>query len=131
MKITNKEAIADSGKYIRRKGTDADFATRILLFTGEDESSFEETDTLPRPQEQVATAERDAAIAALIRHRYPEDDEFAIQRKAIATLMEISGNSGNSDLSEFADYNRFAETCKAEVDARIAAEAENPENSEI
>ena len=57
----------------------------------------------------VTKAEKNIIISALIRERYTVDDEFAILRQR------------DSKPDEFAEYNNFAETCKAEANSIIGS----------
>lgn len=63
MKIQGKEIIADDGKYLHRIGSDAYFK-RCTLLSGENESNFEEVDTIPeQPEEPTAPAESKESMA--------------------------------------------------------------------
>lgn len=57
----------------------------------------------------VAKAEKGAIVSALIRERYTVDDELAIQRQR------------DTKPDEFAEYNNFAEACKAEANSIIGS----------
>jgi hypothetical protein len=57
----------------------------------------------------VTKAEKNIIISALIRERYTVDDEFAILRQR------------DTKPDEFAEYNNFAEACKAEANSIIGS----------
>lgn len=57
----------------------------------------------------VPEVSKAAIVSALIRERYTVDDEFAILRQR------------DTKPDEFAEYNNFAEACKAEADRIIGS----------
>ena len=57
----------------------------------------------------VTKAEKNIIISALIRERYTVDDELAILRQR------------DTKPDEFAEYNNFAEACKAEANSIVGS----------
>lgn len=76
----------------------------VAVEATEDREAGFEFDTLI-----VTKAEKNIIISALIRERYTVDDELAILRQR------------DSKPDEFAEYNNFAETCKAEANSIIGS----------
>ena len=56
-----------------------------------------------------ATDRKSAIVSALIRESYTVDDELAVQRQR------------DTKPDEFAEYNNFAEACKAEANSIIGS----------
>jgi len=109
IKIENNQVFSTDVKYIHRIGTDTYFKRGTVLNT-DTEADFEEVDEIP----PYTKAEYDAKVAELVREKYTESEEFALQRKAInaafapATLSEECGGV----LEEYAAYNTYVEECK-------------------
>ena len=95
-KIGNHTKLTASEGYIHRLGTDI-YATSIIMLPADSIDDYEEVDSIP----SMTKADYDARVAALVRERYSESEEFAIQRKAI-----------NGDRTEFEQYNAYVEQCK-------------------
>lgn len=102
----NHRITSDSGKYVRRLA-DGLTATAIAAMTYAPED-YEEVDEMPATFDETAYK---AAVERLIRERYTVADELGILRQR------------DTKPEEFAEYNAFAEQCKAEARAEIAAEA--------
>jgi len=102
----NHRITSDSGKYVRRLA-DGLTAKAIAAMTYAPEE-YEEVDELPVTIDEAAYK---AAVERLIRERYTVADELGILRQRDAKPQE------------FAEYNAFAEQCKAQARAEIAAEA--------
>lgn len=103
----NHRITSDSGKYVRRlaDGLTAK-AIAAMTYNADD---YEEVDELPMTVDESAYK---AAVERLIRERYSVADELGILRQR------------DTKPQEFAEYNAFAEQCKAEARAEIAAEAD-------
>lgn len=99
--------MSDSGKYVRRLA-DGLTAKAIAAMTYAPEE-YEEVDELPVTMDEAAYK---AAVERLIRERYSVADELGILRQR------------DTKPQEFAEYNAFAEACKAQARAEIAAEAD-------
>lgn len=102
----NHRITSDSGKYVRRLA-DGLTATAIAAMTYAPED-YEEVDEMPATFDETAYK---AAVERLIRERYSVADELGILRQR------------DTKPQEFAEYNAFAEACKAEARAEIAAKA--------
>lgn len=103
----NHRITSDSGKYVRRI-SDGLTATAIAAMTY-NADDYEEVDEMPVTVDDAAYK---AAVERLIRERYSVADELGILRQRDAKPQE------------FAEYNAFAEACKAQARAEIAAEAD-------
>ena len=107
IQYNNHRITSDSGKYVRRLA-DGLTATAIAAMTYAPEE-YEEVDELPVTMDEAAYK---AAVERLIRERYTVADELGILRQR------------DTKPQEFAEYNAFAEQCKAQARAEIAAEAD-------
>lgn len=106
--------------YIHRKGTD-NYAKATIMLSGETLDMYEIVDKKP----EYTKAECDAKVNELVRMRYSESEEFAIQRKMLSVmlpqLMALSDdeNTGSIDpekaMSEYAKYNAYVEKCKLDA----------------
>lgn len=109
LKITDKgqyrEITATSG-YLHRIGTEV-YAKSCIMLPTDREADFEEVASVPKYTE----TDYKERVERLIRERYSVADELGILRQ-----RDIKPE-------EFAEYNAFAEQCKAEARAEIAAEA--------
>lgn len=109
LKITDKgqyREIAATSGYLHRLGTEV-YAKAAIMMPTDTEDNFEEVASIPTYTE----AEYEAEVVRLIRERYSVADELAILRQR------------DSKPEEFAAYNAFAEECKAQAKAQLAAEA--------
>ena len=107
IQYNNHRITSDSGKYVRRV-SDGLTAKAIAAMTY-DAEDYEEVDTLPVTIDETAYKER---VEHLIRERYTVADELGILRQR------------DTKPQEFAEYNAFAEQCKAQAKAQLAAEAQ-------
>ena len=107
IQYNNHRITSDSGKYVRRLA-DGLTATAIAAMTY-NADDYEEVDELPVAFDETAYK---AAVERLIRERYTVADELGILRQR------------DTKPEEFAAYNAFAEACKAQARAEIAAEAD-------
>lgn len=106
--IENNQVFSDDGKYVHRKGTDLYFK-RAMILPSQSIDDFEEVNELP----PYTKTEYDAKVAELVREKYSESEEFAIQRKAINAAFSPSPvNKDNKAISEYREYNEFVEECK-------------------
>lgn len=105
--LKDNQVYSDQGKMVHRLGSDAYFsrATTLPADTAED---FEEVDELPA----FTKTEYDAKVAELVRERYSDSEEFAIQRKY---LNALGGNEDSVAVAEFETYNAFVEDCKVKA----------------
>lgn len=106
IEYNNHRITSDSGKYVRRR-SDGLTAKAIAAMTY-NADDYEEVDEMPVTVDESAYK---AAVERLIRERYTVADELGILRQRDAKPQE------------FAEYNAFAEQCKAQARAEIAAEA--------
>ena len=106
IQYNNHRITSDSGKYVRRisDGLTAK-AIAAMTYNADD---YEEVDELPVTIDETAYKER---VESLIRERYTVADELGILRQR------------DTKPEEFAAYNAFAEACKEQARAEIAAEA--------
>lgn len=109
--IENKQVFSTEDKYIHRLGTETYFKRGMVLPNDEVED-FEEVDELPK----FTKSEYDAKVAELVRSKYSDSEEFAIQRKY---LNSLSGDKNSDAVKEYEEYNTFVEQCKED--------AKNPE----
>ena len=110
IEIKNGEVYSTDGKIVHRVGTDIYF-TRGMVFPATDvKANFEEVDAFP----PYTKAEYDAKVAELVRERYTDSEEFALQRKAInAAFAPASLPADNANaMDEYAAYNAYVEKCK-------------------
>lgn len=105
IEYNNHRITSDSGKYVRRLA-DGLTATAIAAMRYAPEE-YEEVDELPVTMDEAAYK---AAVERLIRERYTVADELGILRQR------------DTKPQEFAEYNAFAEACKAQARAEIAAD---------
>lgn len=105
---------ADKG-YIHKIGTDT-YVKSIIMLPTDSIEDYEEVEEIPA----FNKSQYDAKVAELVRERYSESEEFAIQRKAINEAFSPSTVSADSSaMQEYREYNSFVEDCKVR--------AKNPE----
>lgn len=107
IRYDNHRITSDSGKYVRRI-SDGLTAKAIAAMTYAPEE-YEEVDEMPVTIDEAAYK---AAVERLIRERYTVADELGILRQR------------DTKPEEYAEYYAFAEQCKAQARAEIAAEAD-------
>ncbi len=100
IEYNNHRITSDSGKYVRRLA-DGLTAKAIAAMTYAPEE-YEEVDEMPVSFDETAYK---AAVERLIRERYTVADELGILRQR------------DTKPQEFAEYNAFAEACKAQAKA--------------
>lgn len=108
--------------YIHKIGTDT-YAKSVIMLPDETEDMYEEVAEIP----PYTKAEYDAKVNDLVRQRYSESEEFAIQRKMLNTLMSpmaMSEEGAESAVTEYAEYNAYVEQCKADATDAILADIE-------
>ena len=105
--IENNQVFSTEDKFIHRIGTDTYFKRGTTLLS-DSVSDYEEVDEVPTYTKE----EYDAKVGDLVRERYSDSEEFAIQRKAINAAFSPSVANAESALSEYAEYNAFVEECK-------------------
>lgn len=111
IKIENKQVFSTEGKNIHRKGSEVYFKRGAVL-KDDTESDYEEVDEVPA----FTKAEYDAKVSELIRERYTESEEFALQRKAINAAFSPSTTDADAKaMDEYREYNQYAEECKAKA----------------
>ena len=104
IKIEKNQVFSTEGKYVHKIGTDTYFKRGTTL-KSDTIDLFEEIDVLP----SYTKEEYDEKVSELVRQKYTESDEFAIQRKAINST--ILGEKENLT-DEYIQYNAFVEECK-------------------
>lgn len=98
IQIQNNQVFSTEDKPIRRKGTDTYFRRGTVL-PADTAADFEEVDAIPA----YSREDYEAEVERLIRARYSVSQELAILRQR------------DTKPDEFAEYNDFAERCKAEA----------------
>lgn len=102
--------------WIHKKGTET-YAKSIMMLPTDSIDDYEEVDEIPA----FTKSEYDRKVAELVRRRYSESEEFAIQRKRMNAITAASGESvagsAGSELanSEYEEYNSYVERCKEEA----------------
>lgn len=107
LKITDKgqyREIAATSGYLHRLGTDV-YAKAAIMLPTDREADFEEVASVPKYTE----TDYKERVERLIRERYSVADELGILRQR------------DTKPEEYAEYYAFAEQCKAEARAEIAA----------
>lgn len=131
------EISCDKAHIIRRKGSADTTENRMTTVPSGTEEEWEEVvlvDVLAAKERREREEAYKADVVARIRVRYSSDDENAILRKMLAvTVLPMPAAEGaeleaveqrtQQVVSEFDEYNTFAEQCKAE--ARKACFAED------
>lgn len=123
------EISCDKAHIIRRKGSDDATENRMTTVPSGTEDEWEEVvlaDVLAAKEAQKREEAYKADVVTRIRVRYSSDDENAILRKMLAvTSMPMPAAEGaeleaieqrtRQIMTEFDEYNTFAEECKAEA----------------
>lgn len=115
--------------YIHKLGTD-NYAKAIIMLASDTDDMYEEVAEIP----PYTKAEYDAKVAELVRQKYSESEEFAIQRKMLNTLiapMTLSEDAAESAMDEYNAYNVFVESCKADAPAAILEDIEKRRAEEV
>lgn len=126
--INNKLVMltASEGCVLRRKGGDPHSEIRNVAVTTADLDNWEEVPVADIPP--YTKAEYDAKVAELVRSRYSESEEFALQRKMLnAMLPQPLSEDGDTEpfdaekaMAEYAQYNTYVEQCKTNAPRAIA-----------
>ena len=116
----------DESHVLRRKGSDDGSDIRRVSTKHPDD--WEEVPVGDIPA--YTRNEYETKVDELIRRRYSASEEFAIQRKMLNALMpqtaaldgdaEAATFDADKAIAEYAEYNAYAEQCKAEAPAAIA-----------
>lgn len=123
------EISCDKAHIIRRKGSDDTTENRMTTVPSGTEDEWEEValaDVLAEKERREREEAYKADVVTRIRVRYSSDDENAILRKMLAlTSMPMPAAEGaeleaieqrtRQIMTEFDEYNTFAEECKAEA----------------
>lgn len=108
--IQNRQIFSDDNKYVHRLGTDTYFK-RSTLLPEDTIDNFEEVESIPL----YTKAEYDNKVAELVRKRYTADEEFALQRKMMNTIISsatLSDEIIESVTNEYTEYNTYINQCK-------------------
>lgn len=98
---------AENG-YIHMVGTDT-YVKSIIMLPSDTLDMYEEVADKPAYTKE----QYDKKVAELVRQRYTESEEFALQRKAINVAFSPTATSANSTiLEEYQAYNAYVEECK-------------------
>lgn len=112
---------ASDGCVLRRKGADPHSTIRQATVKAVYLSDWEEAEASEVPP--YTKAEYDAKVAEMVRERYSESEEFAIQRKVINSMlspMTLSAESTESIFTEYTTYNNYVEDCKARAKVELS-----------
>lgn len=120
VKIEKNQVYSTDGKFIRRHGSETYFKRSMALPTDR-EADFEEVDEVPT----FTKAEYDAKVSELVRERYSDNEEFAIQRKYLNT---INGNPDAEAVEEYNAYNAYVEDCKVRAKDPELYKLEEPDD---
>lgn len=123
------EISCDKAHIIRRKGSDDTTENRMTTVPSGTEDEWEEvvlTAVLAAKEAREREEAYKADVVTRIRVRYSSDDENAILRKMLALTsmpmpaaegaeLEVIEQRTRQIMTEFEEYNAFAEECKAEA----------------
>ena len=113
--------------YLHKIGTDV-YIKRAIVKSPLDADDYEEVDNIP----PYTKDEYDKKVAELVRERYTESEEFAIQRKMINVILTPATvySFGNDNIvAEYNDYNDYVNECKDRAGELLIKEKENGEES--
>lgn len=123
-KLNMWSLVASPGHVLHRIGSD-DYSIRRTMVMPEDVDLYEEVAVADIPP--YTEAEYAAKVSELVHERYSLDDEAAIMRKMLNAMLPqpaalADGEPFDSEkaLAEYAEYNAYAEQCKAAAPAAIA-----------
>lgn len=103
--------ISTSSGYIHKLGTET-YVKSLIMLPSDTIDMYEEVAEKPAYTKE----QYDNKVAELVRKRYTESEEFAIQRKAINAAFSPSVASANSSaLKEYQAYNSYIDECKVEA----------------
>lgn len=118
-KIGSLTQLAATNGYVHKIGTDI-YVPSIVMLPSDTIEMYEEVAEKPAYTKE----QYDAKVAELVRQRYTESEEFAIQRKAINAAFSPSAASADSAaMEEYQAYNAFVDECKLR--------AKNPERYNV
>lgn len=103
------EIYATNG-YLHKKGSDT-YVKRCILLPTLSIADYEEVESIP----PYTKEEYDKKVAELVREKYSADEEFALQRKMMNTMLSpatYSGVNTSTIVEEYNDYTNFVEECK-------------------
>lgn len=112
-KIGSLTQLSATEGYIHKLGTD-NYAKAIIMLPSETIDMYEEVAEIP----PYTKAEYDAKVNELVRQKYSESEEFAIQRKMLNTLispMTLSEDAAESAMDEYGAYNEYVDKCKSDA----------------
>ena len=126
----NMWALATDENHILHRIDNVDYPTiRRTIVKAEDVDKYEEIANEDIPP--YTKAEYDKKVAELVRERYGENEEFAIQRKIINAMMspETVSEEGasNKALEEYQAYNLYVMDCKQRAKAPELYKQPEPE----
>ena len=119
IRIENRQVFSTAGKVVHRVGDDVYFQRGTVL-DADTVADFEEVDAAP----VYKRAHYEAKVAELVRERYDENEEFALQRKVLNILLhpestaqtELSTENGMpAALVEYEAYDEYVEQCKVKA----------------
>lgn len=128
VRIENGVVFSTEGKLVCRRGSEVLFKHGAAL-RGDTAELFEEVDEVPA----YTRSEYERKVAEMVRERYSESEEFAIQRKMINAIvspepMTLEEGDGVTEVpravEEYRVYDEFVERCKAEAGEAIVREKE-------
>lgn len=97
--------------FVHKIGTD-NYATSVIMLPDETPDMYEEVAEKPAYSKE----QYDAKVAELVRRRYSESEEFAIQRKMLNVSLDPQAiQPENKALLEYAEYNAYVEECKQQA----------------
>lgn len=118
------ELSTDKDSIIHRIGDDNyPIIHRIITSLGT-EGRFEELSIHDIPAFSIN--EYKEQVNSLIRRKYDEDDEFALQRKMINTIVSPSTYSDSEEddinklMQEYSEYNTYVEECKIKAKEQLS-----------
>lgn len=123
--IEKGQVYSSNGKVVHRIGSEVYFS-RSTVLKSDTIADFEEVDSIPK----YTKSEYDAKVAELVREKYSESEEFALQRKMLNTLispMTLSDEVVETISKEYAAYNEYVEQCKADAPQAIIDQKEREE----
>lgn len=112
--------IARKGYVIRRIGADPHSDITGITVKIADVDNYEEV--LKADVPAYTKAEYDTKVAQMVRERYSESEEFALQRKMLNSLLSpatLSADTAEKTLTEYSEYNNYVERCKADAPQAI------------
>ena len=110
--------ISVTNGFLHKLNSDVYFKKGIILPT-DTIDMYEEVNEIP----PYTKADYDKKVSELVRERYSDSEEFAIQRKM---LNSINGETDAKAIEEYEAYNAFVNECKERAkDAELYKVEEN------